>query len=391
MHVHTPDSLVHCYAGPNPWARFFDGLRALPPDIKVVGINDYLFISGYKRVMEEKQKGNLPNIELLLPVIELRLDTFCGSESALKKVNFHIIFSNEITPELIENQFMPSLVQSYSISSDNDAVVKDSDWKAIPTPASLAQLGKLVRERTPSDKQAGLNNLSDLEVGFNSVCISHEKVRDILKRPDFRGKTMTAVGKVEWDLLRWSQSGMANKVTLINEAGFVFTSGKDVAACGRSRKSLLDQNVNGRLLDCSDAHYLSDSTEHNRLGKCFTWIKGELCFESLKQAYYEYDGRVSLSVDQPNAPLHHINRIKIALPTTLTWQGAPFCFRGDHQFEFHPSFTCLIGGRGSGKSTLLNLMAVGLHGKSALFDKHPVPCGTKSLHEFISVPPSVRS
>ena len=385
LHVHTPDSLVHNFPGPDPWALFFDGLRALPPDIKVIGINDYLFISGYKRALAEKQKGNLPNIELLLPVVELRLDTFCGSESALKKVNFHIIFSDEITSELIENQFMPSLVQSYSVSNDYDAVVKDSEWQAIPTPASLAQLGKLVRTRTPTDKQAGLNNLSDLEVGFNSVCISHDKIREILKRPDFRGKTLTAVGKVEWDLLRWSQSGMANKITLINEAAFVFTSAKDVAACERSRKSLLEQNVNGRLLDCSDAHQLAASTEHNRLGKCFTWIKGELCFESLKQAYYEYDGRVSLGVDQPIAPLHHLNRLKVALPSALTWQGASFCLRGTHEFEFHPSFTCLIGGRGSGKSTLLNLLAVGLHGRSPLFDKHPVPCGTKSLHEFISV------
>jgi hypothetical protein len=101
LHVHTPDSLVQNYAGPDPWARFFDGLRALPSDIKVVGINDYLFISGYKRVLAEKQKGNLPNIELLLPVVELRLDTFCGSESALKKVNFHIIFSDQVTSEVI--------------------------------------------------------------------------------------------------------------------------------------------------------------------------------------------------------------------------------------------------------------------------------------------------
>jgi energy-coupling factor transporter ATP-binding protein EcfA2 len=385
LHVHTPDSLVHNYPGPDPWTRFFDELRALPPDIKVVGINDYLFISGYKRVLAEKQKGNLPNIELLLPVIELRLDTFCGSESALKKVNFHIIFSDEITPELIDNQFMPSLVQTYSISNDYDAVVRDSEWQAIPNPASLAQLGKLVRERTPADKQAGVQNLSDLEIGFNSVCISHEKIREILKRPDFRGKTLTAVGKVEWDLLRWSQSGMANKVTLINEAAFVFTSAKDVAACGRSRKALAEQNVNGRLLDCSDAHFLADSAEHNRLGKCFTWIKGEICFESLKQAYYEYDGRVSLGTDQPLAPLHHIVRMNVALPADIAWQGAPFCFRGNHQFEFHPSFTCLIGGRGSGKSTLLNLLAVALHGRSPLFDKHSLPCGTKTLADFLSV------
>lgn len=384
LHVHTPDSLVQNYAGPDPWARFFDGLRALPPDIKVLGINDYLFISGYKRVLAEKQKGNLPNIELLLPVIELRLDTFCGSESALKKVNFHVIFSDQVTPEVIENQFMPSLVQSYSINNDYDAVVKTTEWSAIPTPDSLAQLGKLVRARTPADKSAGMENLSDLVVGFNSVCISHDKIREFLKRHDFRDKTLTAVGKVEWDLLRWSQSGMANKVTLINEAGFVFTSGKDVLACGRSRQALQTQNVNDRLLDCSDAHFLADATEHNRLGKCFTWIKGEICFESLKQAYYEYDGRVSLATDRPIAPLHHINRLKVSLPANLTWQGAPFCFRGEHQFEFHPSFTCLIGGRGSGKSTLLNLLAVALHGRSPLFDKHPVPCGTKSLHEFVS-------
>lgn len=385
LHVHTPDSLVQNYAGPDPWARFFDGLRALPSDIKVVGINDYLFISGYKRVLAEKQKGNLPNIELLLPVVELRLDTFCGSESALKKVNFHIIFSDQVTSEVIENQFMPSLVQSYSINNDYDAVVKTTEWSAIPTPDSLAQLGKLVRARTPTDRSAGMDNLSDLVVGFNSVCISHDKIREILKRHDFRDKTLTAVGKVEWDLLRWSQSGMANKVTLINEAGFVFTSAKDVPACGRSRQALRTQNVNDRLLDCSDAHYLADSTEHNRLGKCFTWIKGEICFESLKQAYYEYEGRVSLGTDRPMAPLHHINCLKVSLPANLTWQGAPFCFRGEHVFDFHPSFTCLIGGRGSGKSTLLNLLATGLHGRSPLFDKHPVPCGTKSLHEFVGV------
>jgi len=385
LHVHTPDSLVNYYPGSDPWTTFLAGLRGLPADIKVIGINDYLFITGYKRVLEEKKKGNLPNIELLLPVIELRLDTFCGSESALKKVNFHIIFSDEVTPEVIDNQFMPSLVQRYAISNDYDAVVKESEWQAIPNTASLIQLGKLVRERTPPDKKEGINNLSDLEVGFNSVCISHEKVRDILERPDFRNKTLTAVGKIEWDLLRWSQAGMANKVTLLNEAAFVFTSAKNVEACARSRQSLNDQKVNSRLLDCSDAHHLADSPQHNKLGKCFTWIKGEVCFEALKQAYYEYDGRVSLSTDQPIAPLHNIVGVKVSLPPNITWQSAPFCFRGDHQFEFHPSFTCLIGGRGSGKSTLLNLLAVGLHGRSSLFDKNPIPCGTKSLHEFIAV------
>lgn len=385
LHVHTPDSIVNCYPGPDPWAKFVEGLRNLPSDIKVIGVNDYLFISGYKRLLDEKKKGNLPNIELLLPVIELRLDTFCGSESALKKVNFHILFSDEVSPDLIEHQFMPSLVQRYAISNDFDAVIAETEWQAIPNPASITQLGKLVRLRTPPEKQPGLENLSDLEIGFNSVCFTHEKIREILYRPDFRYKTLTAVGKVEWELLRWSQAGMANKKTLINEASFVFTSAKDVAAFAHSKEALTAQKVNARLLDCSDAHHLADSAEHNKLGKCFTWIKGELCFETLKQAYYEYDGRVSIGPDRPIAPLHNIVRVSINLPDNLVWQGAPFCFRGKHEFEFHPSFTCLVGGRGSGKSTLLNLLATGLHGHSPLFTEYPVPCGTKSLTDFITI------
>ena len=41
---------------------------------------------------------------LILPVIELRLDKFGGSRNHLSRVNFHIIFSDKLTPELIEAQ-----------------------------------------------------------------------------------------------------------------------------------------------------------------------------------------------------------------------------------------------------------------------------------------------
>ena len=81
LHVHTPDSLVNSYGSHNAWDRFIKELRNLPPEFKVLGINDYIFIDGYKKLLEEKAKGNLPNIDLLLPVIELRLNKFGGSNS----------------------------------------------------------------------------------------------------------------------------------------------------------------------------------------------------------------------------------------------------------------------------------------------------------------------
>ena len=96
LHVHTPDSLVHHYNGKNPWDEFLSALESLPPEFKVIGINDYLFIDGYRRIINEKANGRLANIDLFLPVIELRLDKFGGSSNHLSRVNYHVIFSNEL-------------------------------------------------------------------------------------------------------------------------------------------------------------------------------------------------------------------------------------------------------------------------------------------------------
>ena len=96
LHVHTPESLVHNYTGIDPWDRFIMDIEQLPSEFKVIGINDYIFLDGYKRILEEKKKGRLANIDLFLPVIELRLDKFGGSQNNLSRVNYHIIFSDEI-------------------------------------------------------------------------------------------------------------------------------------------------------------------------------------------------------------------------------------------------------------------------------------------------------
>ncbi len=91
LHVHTPASIQHGYGGDEGvWERFLSDLEKLPPEFKVLGINDYIFLDGYKRVRDEKNRGRLPNIELLLPVVELRLDKFGGSGTQLSRVNFQV-------------------------------------------------------------------------------------------------------------------------------------------------------------------------------------------------------------------------------------------------------------------------------------------------------------
>lgn len=76
LHVHTPASLCSEYGGDNDeiWEQFIQRIENLPSDIKVLGINDYLFLDGYEKVLKYKKDGRIPNIELLLPV---HLQTYC--------------------------------------------------------------------------------------------------------------------------------------------------------------------------------------------------------------------------------------------------------------------------------------------------------------------------
>lgn len=115
LHVHTPSSLFHKYEGDpaSAWERFISDLEALPQEFKVIGVNDYIFLDGFKKLKEEQGRGRLKNIEQLLPVIELRLDKFWGSPGHFSKVNFHVLFSEDVDPALIEMQFLNGLWTQY--------------------------------------------------------------------------------------------------------------------------------------------------------------------------------------------------------------------------------------------------------------------------------------
>ena len=59
LHVHTPASFEQGYGGDNDevWEKYIDELEKLPEEMKVIGINDYWFLDGYKRVREAKEAG----------------------------------------------------------------------------------------------------------------------------------------------------------------------------------------------------------------------------------------------------------------------------------------------------------------------------------------------
>ena len=348
LHVHTPLSIEQEYGGNTPenWERFISNLERLPSEIKVIGINDYIFIDGYKKVLDEKQKGRLSNIELILPVIELRIDKFANvsENEPFKRVNFHIIFSNELTPEIIQEQFLNSLSCEYILNSD---LHDKSIWNGTITIKSITDLGQKI-----IDSSNGKINGSPLKIGFNSLNIPYNKLLEKLENSYLKNKFLTAVGKTEWDTMRWDGS-VADKKNVINRANFVFSASPTVELAVKARESLKSQSVNHKLLHCSDAHTFINNlqnTKEKELGHCFTWIKADPTFEGLKQIIYEYGERVKLQDEKPDfkEDKEIIDEIRFISPSNKFRNG---------KIYLNPNLNVIIGGKSSGKSILLYSIA----------------------------------
>jgi len=367
LHVHTPSSLIQHYGGDTDevWEKFILDLESLQREFKVIGINDYLFLDGYEKVLEYKNNGRLKNIDLVLPVLEFRIEKFAGVDFGnLKRINLHVIFSNELKFETIKSQFLNGLEQSYRLEKDGN------EWNRAITKDSLIELGRKIKESVPTEEL--IKYKGDLEEGFNSLNINEKKIFKLLERDCFEDKYLISIGKTEWDALKWSDSSIATKKSIINKAHIVFTAGESIEKCKKSKNKLKMQNVNDLLLDCSDAHYFSNSNEKDKIGNCFTWIKSEPIFEGLKQIIYDPKSRIKILENAPLKPNNIIETITLNISEDSKIhvkqkdgqeKEESFCFAGvKNTFYLSPFFNCFIGGRGVGKSTILSFL--GQHSKN---------------------------
>jgi len=337
LHVHTPASIIQEYKKGDEtdvWARYFKELESLPCDIKVLGINDYWFLDGYTKVKEYKDNGGLSNIDLILPVIEFRLRDYVGSNK-LNKINYHIIFSNELEVNDIEREFLHRFEMS---EFENRSLSREN----------LISFGEKIKKETPFDKKATLPS-SDLEIGFNNFTIQLDRINELLKKEYLQDKFIRVIGQTEWNDFRWDGSP-SDKKSLINGCDFVFSASPTIENARKSQISLTKQGVNDTLLHCSDAHEFYTKVYTSKvLGHCFNWIKSNPTFEGLKQVIHE-PNRIKISEFNPSQknPYQVIKEIK------LIDNGELF---GNQTIGLNQDLNSIIGGKSSGKSLLLYHLA----------------------------------
>ena len=361
LHIHTPVSHINNYTGKDldeKWENFIQDLENLPSEFKVIGINDYLFIDGFEKVQDFKSKGRLKKIDTIFPVIEFRIKKF-GGHKEFKRVNFHVIFSENLDSKIIRQQFLNQLYGNYKLAPGNEGI----DWYGAITPESLEDLGAKIKATVPIDKKDDYG--SDIEEGFNNINFDEEVLLRLLTASTYLRKNfLTAIGKTEWDAFSWNDNSIAEKKTVINRVDFVFTSSETIDAFNKAKQKLQLENVTSLLLDCSDSHNYSNSKSKDRIGKCFTWIKADTSFEGLKQVSIEADrlyvGALPVLLERlkitPNKFIKNITIDKVTNSSMAeTWYK-------NFEIEINPSLVAIIGNKGNGKSALTDIL--GLVGNS---------------------------
>lgn len=354
LHVHTPDSLVHGYGGhtDETWARYIDELEGLPSDIRVIGVNDYWFMDGYRKVVEAKESGRLSNLDAIFPVVELRLNQFGGTDGNLSRANMHVIFDPTLGADLIESQFLNAIRARYTLAPG----VPASSWSGTVDRDSLADLGAAIKETVPAGELTKYG--TDLIEGFNSLNISFETLADILSSSYLRSRHVLGVGKAEWADIKWNDQSIATKKDLVNRGDLLFTAYQDASQWRAQVEALRAAKVNHKILDCSDAHHFADSEQNERLGNCRTWLNTTPTFAGLVHALAEFDRRVYVGLEPPTlgrmrrAPERFIDRVTISSSDESAYRAF------DYSVPLNPGFVAVIGNKGQGKSALLDCIAL---------------------------------
>lgn len=334
LHVHSPAS--HSYKG--TYDQFIAQIEN--SDCDVVGINDYFSIEGYKQFITRAPNSK----KIVLPVVEFRMLNALLNKNSKNgaRLNFHVIFSNEIDVADIENFLKSLTVDGTKISSkytDSQFLYEKAavDFKTLvgSLDTDTAFRGKYFI-LTPYDEYGGIDNI--------------DPISD-----------------------QWFKQG------LINESHFIGSSNqKQIDFFLWRDDKIKDEEFRQWFQDKKPCLKGSDSHEHtypigqlkdNNSQPCekCCWIKADPTFEGLRQVINEPEDRVFIGKTPPKLldiesnKSHYIDSITLK-PIDNMSQNPWF----NNEIQINHGLVAIIGKKGSGKSALADSIA--LTGKS-----HAIP------------------
>ncbi|KAF5085481.1 hypothetical protein DSECCO2_68150 [anaerobic digester metagenome] len=366
LHVHTPASFEHQYkilenekekypGDSGHWEKYIDELEKIS-DVSVLGVTDYFSIDGYKKIYEYKSQGRLYNFDQILPNIELRLNIIVDKDGQVlyqqkdkpdnftaQRVNFHIIFSEEIPVDTLD-----------AFLSDIKVKNKHNEERSLNY-TNICEIGRTVKNDHPpfADKD-------DFIVGCTVITIDLD---DILKslanyHSTLHGKYILVLSDAEWSKMGWDGQAHQLKKILFLQSHCLFSSNEGTRSFCLGNKSSSKEDYLNEFLRMKPCIHGSDAHSYEKLCRPdddrFCWIKANPTFEGLKQILFEPEERVIIQKDNPTPrkPSYTLSSVSISNGKI----NSKFCIK-DFDIPLNQNFIAITGGKGSGKTALIDIMA----------------------------------
>lgn len=337
-HIHAPGTVLEDqFKG--DWDGYLNRIEAATPQIRALGVTDYLCIDTYKNVRARNKAGRLPNVELLFPNVEIRLDVKTSRE---KGINLHLLFSPDDPQHEEEIERILGRLLYHCDGRDYAC--------------SRAELITLGRKYDPSqtDEDGAFCK------GVEQFKVNTDALRRVFKDDRWLEENcLVAVASASGDGVSGLQGDDAFSTTreeIQRFAQLIFSSNNADRIFWLGLKPGTDRKEIERLyrglkpcLHGCDAH--SVDRVGAPVGNRFCWIKGDLSFETLRQAVIDPEERV---IVRETPPIDEAYSVTIRQVRAI---GTPW-LKGE-TLELNRGLVCIIGARGSGKTALVDLIAAG--------------------------------
>lgn len=336
-HIHAPGTILNNqFGGGDPWEEYLKSLEDITPKVESIAVTDYYVTDTYEKMLEYKAVGRLPHVQLIFPNVELRLD----AAAKTGYVNIHLLVSPEDPDHLNQLQRILTRLQFRAHDDRYDC-----------TRSELIRLGKRADSSILDDHAA-------LQYGATQFKVSFAELRDVFHSSDWAKKNiLVAVAGGAGDgtsgLRQAADATMRQEIEKFAHIIFSSSAAQREFWLGQRSETIesLRENYNGckPCLHGSDSHDLKSvgQPDENR----YSWIKGGLEFDALRQACIDPEGRAFVGLEPPNSamPSQVINHISIG---NATWAESP-------EIPLNPGLVAIIGARGSGKTALADIIAAG--------------------------------
>lgn len=337
-HIHAPGTVMNNqYKGPTAWDDYLSALEAATPTIQAIAVTDYYVLDTYQEILKRTAAGRLPDTTLIFPNVELRLDV---ATSRGGFVNLHLFVSPEDPDHVGELQRLLTRLQFNVLQDRFDC-----------TRADLIRLGRKADPSITNDQTA-------LAYGANQFKVNFGQLREVFGGSAWaKQNILIAVAGGASDGTSGVR-GAADQTIRREVEGFahiIFASSSAQRAFWLGQNDLSADEIRARyrgLKPClhgSDAHKLDDVA--TPFGDRFSWIKGGLEFDSLRQACIDPGGRAFVGAEPPGSatPSQVLSEIQVL---NAPWLQTP-------AIPLNPGLVAIIGARGSGKTALADMIAAG--------------------------------